>query len=44
MLIGAAFIAVQIFIEKLKKEKNTETEETDNGNKTEGMDNKSKEA
>lgn len=44
ILIGAAFIAVQIFIEKLKKEKNTETEENNNGNKTEGMDNKSKEA
>ena len=41
LLIGAAFIAVQIFIERLKKEKNTETEEKNNGNKTEGLDNKS---
>ena len=41
ILIGAAFIAVQIFIESLKKEKNTETEENNNGNKTESMDNKS---
>lgn len=41
ILIGAAFIAVQIFIESLKKEKNTETEENKDGNKTESMDNKS---
>ena len=41
ILIGAAFIAVQIFIESLKKEKNIETEENNNGNKTESMDNKS---
>lgn len=41
ILIGAAFIAVQIFIESLKKEKNTETEENKDGNKTENMDNKS---
>ena len=41
ILIGAAFIAVQIFIERLKKEKNTETEENKDGNKTESMDNKS---
>ena len=39
--IGAAFIAVQIFIERLKKEKNTETEEKNNGNETEKLDNKS---
>ena len=41
ILIGAAFIAVQIFIESLKKEKNTEMEENKDGNKTESMDNKS---
>lgn len=41
VLVGAAFIAVQIFIEKLKKEKATDKEEITNGNKTESVDNKS---
>ena len=41
VLVGAAFIAAQIFIEKLKKEKKEEEEEKVNGNKTESVDNKS---
>lgn len=41
VLIGAAFIAAQIFIEKLKKEKNEKEEEKVSGNKTESVDNKS---
>ncbi len=41
VLVGAAFIAVQIFIEKLKKEKATDKEEITDGNKTESVDNKS---
>ena len=44
VLVGAAFLAAQIFIENLKKNKDKETEENYNGNKTEVMDNESKKA
>ena len=44
LIIGAAFLAVQIFIERLKKEKKTQTEEDFNGSKTEIVDNEGEEA